>query len=115
MFLDKQAKILMTLLNFGGQTANLFSLKVDLDVQYSSATFENPALRQRGFTKERAMRKVFILLLIPMFFAAMACNKSSDETSAPAASPAAPAESSPAAAAPEASPAESPAASPAGS
>jgi hypothetical protein len=40
MFLDKQAKILMTLLNFGGQTANLFSLKVDLDVQYSSATFQ---------------------------------------------------------------------------
>jgi hypothetical protein len=60
------------------------------------------------------MRKVFILLLIPMFFAAMACNKSPEET-APAASPAAPAESSPAAAAPEASPAGSPAASPAGS
>jgi hypothetical protein len=62
------------------------------------------------------MRKVFILLIIPMFFASMACNKSSEEPAAPmAASPAAPAESSPAAAAPEASPAESPAASPAGS
>lgn len=61
------------------------------------------------------MRKVFILLLIPMFFAGMACNRSSEETPAPAASSAAPAESSPAAAAPEASPAGSPAASPAGS
>jgi hypothetical protein len=60
------------------------------------------------------MRKVFILLLIPMFFAAMACNKSSEEPAAPAASSAAPAEASPAAASPEASPA-GPAASPAGS
>jgi hypothetical protein len=40
MFLDKQAKILTPLLNFGSQAASLFSLKVELDVQYSSATFQ---------------------------------------------------------------------------
>jgi hypothetical protein len=72
-------------------------------------------------TKEVAMRKYLVLALIPMFFAAMACQKSEQPAPESAASPAAEApaaEASPAAegeaAPPAGAPAEaSPAASPA--
>jgi hypothetical protein len=68
--------------------------------------------RDRGI-KEITMRKVLLLALVSMFFAAAACSKS-EETAAPApeASASAAAEASPAAAPPaaEASPAASPAA-----
>ena len=55
------------------------------------------------------MRKYLVLVLIPMFFAAMACQKS-EETAPEAPAPAASAEASPAAAAPSGGAMASPAA-----
>jgi hypothetical protein len=60
------------------------------------------------------MRKYLVLALIPMFFAAMACQKSEQPAPESAASPAAEAPAAGGEAAPPAAPAEaSPAASPA--
>jgi hypothetical protein len=88
------------------------------------AAFPAPRISGRGPIKEDVMRKFLVLALVPMFFAATACNKS-EETPAPEASASAPAseEASPAAsmaapespAAPAPSDAGSPAASPAAS
>jgi hypothetical protein len=74
------------------------------------AAFPAPRVQAADLLKEDVMRKFLVLALVPMFFAATACNKT-EETSAPEASASAAAseESSPAAsmAAPE-SPAAAP-------